>query len=1074
MSLLRLVLAGLSAGVVFLISTTAQAQTGSVEVVVWEKLNGKREAVIGVSVELADPKNSFPKQSKLTDDVDGKVVFTNIPAGSGYLVTVISTDYQAAPPTAVSVSGGAPRRIEIQLLAKLTEEITVSGEGAVVQLDETESSKELSAEFIGDLPVYGRDYQNVLTLASGVNDTDGDGNPTIHGSRERDLKVTVDGVSNVDPVTGQRMSQINADAIEEIQVIDAGADASQGGAVGGFAKLILKSGGNEFEGTVSLFAVDTAIDNDLEGDRDPLPFRRRQPSVVVSGPIVKDHLWYLVSEDYLEQETPVNVIGGEDAVEELTAENRAAKLTWQVNPRNRVSLQYTADPGERSPLGVSTTTPADSAVAYERGGPTYTMKWIATLSPSSLWESTVAFSDVGDDVTPFNPKARNSCPQLTPEGNDLGGFYCVDLSRASVSGAFPYSVSDVRQRRSYALDATKFVNEWLGGSHDVKYGMLLERTNYERQQISDPFLRLQRIPQQLQVFGGLDPNDSSLLQGQPAGTVSVFRYFSQGLNPTLTDRLAANARANAIAFYLSDTYQPATNFQITAGVRLGREEVSADGSLPIDPVKERRNFERRVGECLDAGGNDSFCLLSNMDAFTASPLDQPSLYPACSISLNPTLCELLQAAEGSGTPIRYRRSDRNESNNVNLAPRLSMSWDPFQDGRTRLSATFGRYFGDTFFEPYLAEQGPNVHGTIYEIDSDGNFLNTGPIGSVPFAISQVSRDLRSQYNDEYTLTYEREVASETSFKARYVNRHYRNQYQDIDLNHVPVLFDSLTPEQIGQFEFGCNRVGEFADCTGRQITRVTARQRPGGVVFATVQLDVPDGQADLQVVNPLFTNIYNVGNYNSSKYEAYILELKRRFYQNWEGSLSYTWSQAVGQAEDYGDALGDDVTNSDDEFGALATDQRHVFKADGRILVQKWGGFRLGGNVLYATGLPYSIVEVRPVLDFPTQLSGRSDAGGSRQYQTTRSTYPTGQRNDQRNSAYWNLNVNFQKEFKLKDSKATIQVDCFNLLGQTETVIGQIRRTYSSTTRGQLVPNDTPISGRTTGRFFQLAFKLNF
>src|SRR2546426_7381616 len=44
-----------------------------------------------------------------------------------------------------------------------------------------------SSEFIDALPILGRDYQDVLTLAPGVSDVDGDGNPTIHGSRDTDV-----------------------------------------------------------------------------------------------------------------------------------------------------------------------------------------------------------------------------------------------------------------------------------------------------------------------------------------------------------------------------------------------------------------------------------------------------------------------------------------------------------------------------------------------------------------------------------------------------------------------------------------------------------------------------------------------------------------------------------------------------------------------------------------------------------------------------------------------------------------------------------------------------------------------
>jgi len=84
----------------------------------------------------------------------------------------------------------------------LEERIQIVATRDVVDLDKTESSTRFSDSFVSDLPVPGRMYQNVLTMAPGVQDADGDGNPNVHGSRSRDFETTVGGVSNVDALTG--------------------------------------------------------------------------------------------------------------------------------------------------------------------------------------------------------------------------------------------------------------------------------------------------------------------------------------------------------------------------------------------------------------------------------------------------------------------------------------------------------------------------------------------------------------------------------------------------------------------------------------------------------------------------------------------------------------------------------------------------------------------------------------------------------------------------------------------------------------------------------------------------------
>src|SRR5262249_54422335 len=65
----------------------------------------------------------------------------------------------------------------------------------------TYSQTSASDSFMGDLPIQGRNFQNVLTSAPGVQSS------------------TFDGVSNVDPLTGIFMSNINPDAVHDLEII---------------------------------------------------------------------------------------------------------------------------------------------------------------------------------------------------------------------------------------------------------------------------------------------------------------------------------------------------------------------------------------------------------------------------------------------------------------------------------------------------------------------------------------------------------------------------------------------------------------------------------------------------------------------------------------------------------------------------------------------------------------------------------------------------------------------------------------------------------------------------------------
>jgi len=70
-------------------------------------------------------------------------------------------------------------------------------------------------------------------VGSGANTT---ASRRVSGSRDRDFKGLVSGVSSVDPLTGKFVSQAASDSIEEVSVVTAGAGVEYGRARGGYAQ----------------------------------------------------------------------------------------------------------------------------------------------------------------------------------------------------------------------------------------------------------------------------------------------------------------------------------------------------------------------------------------------------------------------------------------------------------------------------------------------------------------------------------------------------------------------------------------------------------------------------------------------------------------------------------------------------------------------------------------------------------------------------------------------------------------------------------------------------------------------
>src|SRR5262249_52846765 len=132
---------------------------------------------------------------------------------------------------------------------ELKETVRVEGKGETLDTEKVTSSTTFSSTFISELPILGRDYQDILVLAPGVTDVTNTGNPNIHGARDTDVITLVDGVSTTDPFTGYFGQNLNIESIQELEVITSAATAQYSRAQGGFASITTKSGQNEFRGT---------------------------------------------------------------------------------------------------------------------------------------------------------------------------------------------------------------------------------------------------------------------------------------------------------------------------------------------------------------------------------------------------------------------------------------------------------------------------------------------------------------------------------------------------------------------------------------------------------------------------------------------------------------------------------------------------------------------------------------------------------------------------------------------------------------------------------------------------------
>ncbi len=1020
-------------------ATPALAQNGGLRVAVHDGGNGER--LPGATVMLSSDQGLIAPTAQLSD-AEGIADFPVLRAGRGYIVEVSFPGFATRRVPALRVASGDRNEVLVSLSPSIDERIEVVGTTRLVDVDRSDQRSRFTDEFIQSLPVPGRFYQETLTLAPGVNDSDGDGNPNVHGARSRDFKAVVSGVSNVDPLTGQWLSYVNPESIEVMDVITAGAGAEFGRAQGGFARIVQKQGTNRFEGVFNFLYRSSKVDGDgaTHGTpKDLVPdFKWLQPSIQISGPIVKDKLWFRLSHEWIDRTDPVNTL---TSIVPTETEQKliADQITWQVSPRNKLAFQYQYDPLTRTGLGLSSTVPLESTTTIERGGPTYALAWTAPQSPRLLAEAGIAYQDHFQDIVPTDPGASQDCVSFGfftfPILNDS---YCRESILGRTSGGFPDAARDKRQRLTVQGKVTWFAGDWLGATHKVQTGFISENERY--------FRELERGPEIIGIepIVALTPPDNPFCSSCPIakGLITV--------RVPVPRNTSGSADGTSWGFFIEDQIKPAENLAITLGLRWDREEINAAGRGTFDPAREAERFAELIA-------NGALVSSAIREAFTSFP-DVPDFQEELATVLNASdgQIALSPIAIQSTFWSHPQKLEDIDIANDNIAPRISAAWDPWADGKAKISFSAGRYFDKIFLAVPLIEIEPRTTDLTFDANGSWNgqagvfaerFTAQRMLPSLGATISsqQVARDLKTPYQDEYSLGLEYELWPETALKLTWLRRKFREQLQDVDVNHelrdlgfcirANQLGDLVVAPSPGSGFLIVDRYsgeiyedtdpgpgdGRLDDCTGILDVR---GQGFFGPPF--INVPIPDGLPDVYALNPAWGDVLVTGNFNRTDYRGLILELIRRLHRNWEMQGSYTWSEASGNAEDFNQSLGNESNLIDQEAGFLSYDQRHVFQLTGVALVPGWG-MRFGGRLRWESGTPYSILEPQlAITGTSPELLNLARSANAR----FRLRFPTGQRNDQRNPSFWTVDVKLVKEFQIKTVNVQLTGEIFNLLNE--------------------------------------------
>ena len=214
------------------------------------------------------------------------------------------------------------------------EEVTVTASTTVVDMTSARIGVNVSPEELKNLPVNGRNFANLMTLATGAT-SDGNGgwaSVRFNGKSNQQNYLNYDGVDGtyvwdaspgyLNATGSQFRLQTSMESIAEFRVNSGLAPAESGLGAGGNITVISNSGANRFAGSVFDFFRNDALDSASKYDDRKQQLDFNQFGGSIGGPIVRNKTFFFGSYEGLAQTTGLSfteAVPSDEAIRRILA-----------------------------------------------------------------------------------------------------------------------------------------------------------------------------------------------------------------------------------------------------------------------------------------------------------------------------------------------------------------------------------------------------------------------------------------------------------------------------------------------------------------------------------------------------------------------------------------------------------------------------------------------------------------------------------------------------------------------------------------------------------------------------------
>ncbi|MEO8430706.1 MAG: TonB-dependent receptor [Acidobacteriota bacterium] len=553
-------------------------------------------ALPGASVEAKNQETGLTKTT--TTDSKGAFVVINLPPGR-YTLTATLEGFKTGSRPDIRLDIGVVPTIDFRMpLSTVTESITVTTTELTVETTNTTASTTIQTEQVKQLPVNGRNFQDLVLLTPETRkDPESRGTTLVSGQRGINTNTTVDGMDfdngffggTFGSAEGRAPLAISQESVKEISVIRNGASVEYGPSGGGVISVITKSGTNDFHGSGFYYIQPHSTVARLSNGREAPDQKKKQYGFSVGGPILRDQLFFFGSYDQQKQDVGIPVNGvlldpaisnqypnlASDPTYVQTQDGRVifGRVDYQLSSSQRLMgrLNYAQYEGDHGTSSSQSQTSGHNGIEGLQSH-AYVGSW------NSQWGSALLNDLNGQYVVEQTPRA--------PVGTDFPEIRYGSFSLGSTSFL---PITSTAERSSIGDVATYLIK-----NHVIKGG-----AEYNKTSISQIFKGNWRG---VYVFAG--NNLPALL----AGKWTQFFQFG-GLNGRTADEAGTAAFSQKeLAFFAQDQWFLSSKFTVSAGVRyerldnpdnpiLNSEHVLANGQFALDgQIPDQNNkWSPRVG-----------------------------------------------------------------------------------------------------------------------------------------------------------------------------------------------------------------------------------------------------------------------------------------------------------------------------------------------------------------------------------------------------------------------------------------------------------------------------------------------